>query len=294
MTTTPTRVRGLAALGALLALAGCGTSTVVTGEGSAPRTPYDGPLQVDRGSEDSADVMKRGGAAARALECDGAPYNAGGADYVEADLYEVGDSAERALASFLDAEGPLYGLPAEGYRLEREDDGRALYSYDVDRRTKVAFVLAEGLRNYDDDTGWGVESWAQCDPAELPEAFTEQADIGVWTDAEGRRVPTTTVKSSQGAEHCDWQDITFIHWHEDDELVQFVGAGAEAAGLAEMLRSRFDGSATLPASARTTGYQRGGRELWLTPEGDAAYLVSVDDAGDVERWPAAREPILCA
>jgi hypothetical protein len=32
--------------------------------------------------------------------------------------------------------------------------------------------------------------------------------------------------------------------------------------------------------------------LWLGD--DAAYLVDVDDPGDVERRPAAKEPIMCA
>jgi hypothetical protein len=292
MTTTPKGPSSYAAAALLVVLTGCGTSTVVTAETDAPATPYDGPMQVERADEDSPDVMRRGGAAALALECDGEPYNGGGADYLEGDLYELGDTAERALANFLDAEAWAYGLPTEGYRLEREGDSRALFSYDVARRTKVAFVVADGLRNYDDDTGWGVEAWAQCDPAELPDSFSEQADIGVWTDAQGRRVPTTTVKSFQGAEHCDWQEITFIHWREADELVQYVGPGAR--DFRHLLRSTYDAAAALPDDVRDTGYRRDGRRLWLGADGTAAYLVSVADPTEVERWPAAREPILCA
>ena len=36
-------------------------------------------------------------------------------------------------------------------------------------------------------------------------------------------------------------------------------------------------------------------ELWLQPgRPDAAYLVSVDDPKDVERWPAAKDGVGCA
>jgi hypothetical protein len=32
------------------------------------------------------------------------------------------------------------------------------------------------------------------------------------------------------------------------------------------------------------------RRLWIGPDEEAAYLVSLDDAQDVERWPAAKQP----
>jgi hypothetical protein len=40
--------------------------------------------------------------------------------------------------------------------------------------------------------------------------------------------------------------------------------------------------------------RRDGRQLWIGPGQEAAYLVSLDDAQDVERWPAAKRPIRCA
>jgi hypothetical protein len=40
--------------------------------------------------------------------------------------------------------------------------------------------------------------------------------------------------------------------------------------------------------------RRDGRQLWIGPDEGAAYLVSLDDAPDVERWPAAKQPIRCA
>lgn len=276
-------------VGLLMTLAGCGTSTVVSVQDDPVPSPYDGPMSVEQTFADHASVIKRGGAAALALECDGEPYNGGAGDY-DSGLESVQRDAARALEDYLDNES-WGNLPTEGYRVEREDGDRVLLSYDVDQRTKVAFVAADGIRDWNGDAGWGIESWAQCDPAELPGEFTEQADIGVWTDRDGRRVPTTTIHSFHGAEHCDWQDVTFIHLGPPERLQQFVGEGAGELG--DLLRSTYDGSAELPEDARDTGFRRDGRELWLTVERDAAYLVSVDDPTDVESWPAAKEPILC-
>ncbi len=110
---------------------------------------------------DKATVMERSGAAGRALECDGDPYDGGGADY-DSGLASVQGSATGALENWFEEEifGPQ--IPAEGYRVEREDDGRVLFSWDVRDRTKVAVIAANGLQDYNDDTGWGIEAWAQC------------------------------------------------------------------------------------------------------------------------------------
>lgn len=288
-------VRARTACGAVvtLLLAGCGTSTtVVTTAGDPVPSPYGGPMHVKQSLADRASVMERGGAAARALECDGAPGDGGGGDYADGGLETVQGSPAEALENYLDQE--TWGqVPDVGYRVERDDGDRVLLSYDVDQRTKVAFIAADGIRDWNHDQGWGIESWAACDPAELPGDFTEQADIGVWTDVNGGRVPTDTIVSYQGAEHCDWQDITFVMLGRPaDGGIQFVSdAGGE---FDTMLRSTYAASAKLPEDATDTGFRRDGRALWLTAEKDAAYLVNVADPTDVERWPAARQAILCA
>jgi hypothetical protein len=154
----------------------------------------------------------------------------------------------------------------------------------------VAFVAADGIRDFDGDHGWGIEAWAQCDPAELPARVTDALGIEVWQDRAGRRVPVSRVQSFRGPEHCGWQDVTFLRIGADErrEYVRDT-----SGGLDDLLRSTYDGTARLPAQARATGYRRHGRELWLDP-GSAAYLVRVGDRRDVERWPATREPIRCA
>ena len=52
-------------------------------------------------------------------------------------LEEVGDSPGQGLDHWMDPEGWLHELPATGYALEREDDDRALLSFDSDGRTVI-------------------------------------------------------------------------------------------------------------------------------------------------------------
>jgi hypothetical protein len=182
-------------------------------------------------------------------------------------------------------------LPDDEYRVEREDGGRVLLSYDVDGRTKVAVIAADDVRDWDGDEGWGVETWAQCDPAELPAPATDELGIGVWHTAGGDPVPVTRIRSDAGPEHCDWQDITFLTLGSGEQERQFL---RDTTGeLQRSLTTTYDGRAVLPQDATDTGFERNGRHLWLDPDGTAAYLVRTDDPTDVERWPAEKEPIGC-
>jgi hypothetical protein len=60
------------------------------------------------------------------------------------------------------------------------------------------------------------------------------------------------------------------------------------------LRGEFDPDATLPNLATFTGWSRGRHQLWLSSDKDAAYLVDIDNPRAIERWPASKEPNLCA
>jgi hypothetical protein len=186
-------------------------------------------------------------------------------------------------------------MPADGYRVERADEGHVLFSFDRDARTVADVVAADHVTDWNGHRGWGVEAWATCDPAELGDGDVDDG-VEVWTGEAGRRIPTSTVKSFQGSEHCDWQDITFL----------WLGAGSEsdrdydeylrdpAGELADFTVTSYDGAAALPDDARSTGWRHDGRELWVARHPRAAYLVSVDDPDDVERWPATKRPISCA
>ncbi|WP_435742821.1 hypothetical protein [Nocardioides sp. SYSU DS0663] len=278
----------------LLLLAGCGSSEVVVVDPhGAPPEPYDGPMTAPVSYADRATPLERSGAAGLALECDGEPW-AGGSGSYDDGLAEVSGSVDDVVADWVEDAWPGY-VPTEGYRVERVDGDRVLLSLDVDRRTRVAVIAHGEVTDYRHETGWGVESWAQCDVSELPPEVSDQLGIGVWTDEAGDRVPTDAVRSFAGSEHCDWQDATFLRLGSDE--------GGPEADVAEYLRDpsgeldqlthgSFEARSTLPEAARDTGWSRDGRRLWLTD--DAAYLVSADDPGDVERWPATREPVGCA
>ncbi|MFC4786800.1 hypothetical protein ACT8ZV_20160 [Nocardioides sp. MAHUQ-72] len=278
----------LAAAGLLLAA--CGETQV--GVDSPVADPYDGPLTVAP-RPDSPDPAKRGGSAALALECEGDVYAAGGGDYADSGLETVQDDPRAAFSDFADQEGGAYPGPVDDFVVERVEDGRVLLSYDVDGETKVALVVADGVRDWKDDTGWGVEAWAQCDPAELPAGVAEAHGDEVWEDAQGNRVPVTTVTSHRGPEHCDWQDIVFLSMGSERYPADHLFLRDEEGLLQDLLRTTFSDSVALPRDATDTGYQHDGRRLWLAADGSAAYLVSTSDRTDVERWPAASSLIGC-
>ncbi len=274
----------------LIVLAGCGTpGPVVTGE--PVDDPYTGPLRLPVSHAGNASVVERSGTAGRALECDTKPYAGGSGDY-DSGLASAQGSASSALENYF-AEEPYVQLPEEGYRIEREENGRVLFSYDVRGQTKVAFIAADGIRDFNEHEGWGIETWAQCDPSEFPARVTDALGIQVWQDALGNRVPVTKIQSFQGPEHCNWQDITFLLLEGESGERQYL---RDTKGeLTDYLSTTFQAGGDLPRGAIDTGFERDGRRLWLHPDGTAAYLVANNkNPGDVERWPAAREAVLCA
>jgi hypothetical protein len=232
------------------------------------------------------------GAAVGALECDGeTPYRRGVGVYDDG-LATVQESAEAALDDYMRESGLSLIAPSDAYAVEREQDGGVLFSHDVGGRTKVAMFAADGVRDWNGDDGWGVRAWAQCDPSEWPPDVTDDLNIGVWEDDSGRRVPVTRIQSFKGAEHCDWTDITFLLVGREETAEWYV---RDTSGdFSELVRTTFAHDATLPSGATDTALRHDGRQLWIGPDDEAAYLVSLDDPRDVERWPAAKQPIRCA
>jgi hypothetical protein len=114
----------------------------------------------------------------------------------------------------------------------------------------------------------------------------------VWKDESGDRVPVTRIHSFQGAEHCSWDHITFLLLGPEKTADWYVrDTGGE---FSKLLRTTVANEARLPEGATDTGLRRDGGELWVGRDEEAAYLVSLHDAQDVERWPAAKQPIRCA
>ncbi|MGN9762371.1 hypothetical protein [Streptomyces sp. SD31] len=278
--------RGLVVVLVAAAVVGCGAegeSVVV--QGTPPPTPYDGPLYVPvRNLDEDGPRATRieSGAAGRALECDGEIYSGGGGEtWSEGD---GGSTPEEGLTAYFDIEQP--DVPRSGYRVEREENGRVLFSYDVDGRTKVAVVVAEDRK---DRPGWGPETSASCDPAELPESFTATQEYEIWTDEDGRRVPITEISSSAGSAHCDWQQAHFLALgtYRDRKLYARDPDGVLDPG---MLNAPYDGDVSMPGDAHDTGYRLGDRRLWLTDEKSMAYVRTPDG---VEAWPRVKDGMGC-
>ncbi|MFF3333943.1 hypothetical protein ACFYWX_31070 [Streptomyces sp. NPDC002888] len=279
--------RGLVAVAAVLAVAavGCGTEKDVVVEGTPPATPYAGPLHVAARDldEDSVRATRvESGAAGRALECDGEIYTGGqGERWSEGD---GGSTPEQGLKLYFDIEQP--DLPRSGYRVEREDGGRVLYSLDVGGRTKVAVVVTKDRAGA---PGWGPETTASCNPAELPADFTDSLPYEIWTDEQGRRVPTTRISSSAGSAHCDWQEAHFLELGQGEDARLYA---RDPDGVLEpgMLTAPYDGDVPMPAGAHDTGYRLRDRRLWLTGDPAKAYVRTPDG---VEAWPLVKEGLGC-
>ncbi|MFJ4953455.1 hypothetical protein [Streptomyces sp. NPDC088760] len=279
--------RGLAAVAVLtaVAVAGCddGPRPDLVLKGTPPATPYSGPLYVPTKEldEQSPRAMRlASGAAGRALECDGEIFDGSGPDGWSRS--DGGATPEEGLALYFDMVQPE--LPDHGYRVEREEPDRVLYSYDVGGRTKVAVVVAKDQK---DRPGWGPETDASCDPAELPESFTATTGWQIWTDRAGRRVPVSRLHSAPGPEHCGWQSAGFLTL--DDRTYARDPDGV--LGRDGLLRAPYRKDVRMPADARDTGYHHRGRRLWLTADKATAYVRT--DHG-VEAWPQVKDGVGCA
>ncbi|MDF6040635.1 hypothetical protein LRD69_00310 [Streptomyces sp. JH14] len=274
-----------------LAAVACGSgSEDLVIEGTPPAAPYSGPLHLPhpKVEADTAQArMTESGAAGRALECDGVIYSGGGSE-----PWSKGDGGarpEEGLKLHFEIEQP--DLPQYGYRVERREADRVLYSFDVDGRTKIAVIVA---KDGEGRPGWGPETAASCDPAELPSSYTDKQPYRVWTDKDGHRVPVAELSSSAGSAHCDWQEANFLE--------RGAGSGEGPAGRkvyardpkgvlpSGMLTSAYDGDVTMPADARSTGYHLDDWELWLTDDTSRVYVRTPDG---VEAWPAVKEHMGC-
>lgn len=270
-----------------LTVVGCGDGMRddLVVKGTPPATPYAGlldlPFNVSAdGSEREAE--EGSGAAGQALECDGEIYTgSGGETWTKG---EGGSTPEEGLNAFFDMDPPE--LPDQGYRIESRQGDRVLFSYDVGGRTKVAVVVA---KDQPDRPGWGPETYASCDPAELPASYTDTTSDEIWTDRAGNRVPTTVLTSYAGAEHCDWESAHFLEMGRDEGSRQYARDPRGVLGT-ELLTAEYDGDVRMPADAHDTGYRFDDWQLWLTDDKSTAYVRTSDG---VEAWPAAKDFVAC-
>ncbi len=270
---------------AVILVAACGDSGPNAGERVG--SDSDDSIPVFDLSEqpvaDAPDPADRAGAAADFVEC---RYGISQGGWSMDFGWPGGASdPDSALLDFVD--GGLFALPAEGYMAAGRDEGRRLYTYSVSGQAKVAVIVADGADvQLERDGGWGVETFASCDPAEYDPSADDQIPMDIWQDSNGDRVPTSIVTSSQGPEHCDWESVTFL-WYDDRQFISDPRGALADVGLVVP----FDADTDLPSDATDTGYRQDDRRLWLSADGNVAYIV---DGDVVQAWPTATELVGCA
>ncbi|WP_157562762.1 hypothetical protein [Micromonospora chokoriensis] len=123
------------------------------------------------------------------------------------------------------------------------------------------------------------------------------AEVTYWSNGAGQN---RAVESYAGAEHCGWQDLTFLHiaW----PLPGQTGPAANrqyvrdpAGRLAGEVLATYAPRADLPADARTTDYTGpDGQQLWLAPsDSDKLAYVVYPDSQRVEAWPRTTKTLGC-
>jgi hypothetical protein len=179
-----------------------------------------------------------------------------------------------------------FGGVQEGLHVAKNDEDRVLYVLEVGGVIKQAVIVRDGPATEGaGGAGWYVESWAHCDYSELPRSFTDSLGLQIWTDSSGRPVPTTTIESWTGPEHCAWQSMTFLH------IKKAVFVRDPQPDLADFFAEPFDEHAELPVDRIDTGFERNGEHLWLSPDKQRAFVGA---PGDVEVWPRTIRPLGCA
>lgn len=263
----------------IVALAGsaCGDAEVASTQPADE--PYEGTLHISRHEAEHPGA----GAAGEVVDC--TAWGNGG--FSDADVYREGataDSPEQALE--VARSERIFGGVQEGLRVAKREESRVLYVLEVDGAIKQAVIVRDGPATEGaGGPGWYVESWARCDYAEFPRSFTESLGLQIWTDSAGRPVPTTTIESRKGPEHCDWQSMTFLHLDEATYVRN------PDPGLDEYFAEPYQEHSDLPPDAINTGFEHDGEHLWLSADEQRAFVGTEDD---VEVWPRTIERLACA
>lgn len=142
----------------------------------------------------------------------------------------------------------------------------------------------------DGHSGWYVESEARCDAAEFPDSVTRPTGVQIWTDARGVRVLTTEVVSFRGAQHCNWEHMTFLVLGGEGPMGNAFVANADP-DLDEYFAEPYQENLPLPADAVDSGYRLGDARLWLSPDGMRAYVGTPQR---VALWPRTVQLLACA
>ena len=287
---TPQRWSQVLAVCAVAALlAGCGSDAAVetNGAGTEGGLVAENPsaVQVSLFVEpvpDDPDPARRAGAAADFLACDFGIADGGWSQ--DFGPPPSAPDAAGGLEAFV-GDG-LFLLPPSGFVHAGSDEARRLFTYSFGGQVRAAVIVADATEvPLDASSGWVVETFASCDPAEFDPSLDGELGVDVWQDADGRRVPVSIVRSAPGPEHCGWESVTFLTV-EGARYVRDPGGVLSA----DFEIAEFDGDAELPVDATDTGYSLDDRRIWRGADRSVAFLVEADR---VEAWPSPGEPFGC-
>lgn len=270
------RSYAMATLAVAMLISACtGNSTGPSAPGPA-KHPYDGPLYAAHASG----AHPEAGAAGRVVHC----KTWGGGGSVTRVPYYDGATTDRPEQALYE-EGIFSGGAQKGLRVAKEVKDRVLYVLEVKGVAKEAVVVHDGpAAEGAGGPGWYVESWAVCDNSELPRWYTDSIGQQIWTDSSGQPVPTGTIESWRGPEHCDWQSMTFLY------LGKRAYVRDPQPDLSDYFADPYRAHGSLPQDAVATGYEHHGQKLWLSADHQLAY---VGTAADVETWPREVKPLGC-
>jgi len=195
--------------------------------------------------------------------------------------------------------GNSWGVPVSGYEAPNLDADRYLYIYRVANEVKVVIVisprvadLARGIDGVIGPQTFATDEVRMCDGAEF--GLEAQWGMGerVWASAAG-----WILADWPGPDHCGWESARSLNIPETLPFWGSVHTGSDYwhdptnALPSGMLLALYDGDAELPPDAMDSGYRLEDLELWLVPNGEAAYVVGPDH---VELWPVADPTFGCS
>jgi len=111
-----------------------------------------------------------------------------------------------------------------------------------------------------------------------------------WWDGESTHPTFAAAEVSSGEEHCETEDVLSLLLTPSIETQEGRAFFLRDPGGVMRIRpdwwhvERFSTEATLPPTAKDSGFRKGTAALWLLPDSSAAFIV---DEGQVERWPSS-------
>jgi len=256
-------------------------TTLVAVSGCSPGAPS--PSQAPTGSPGAPSPSQAPtGSAANALElldCAGPPAEFGGL-VEDHQRPRGGQTPAAAFDAWIADNG--FGLPVAGYEAPRTEEDRFLFIYRVGEEVKVVVVVSPRVAAMVDQP-FALDEVRMCDQAEFGAQVDFGIDARVWVNADGMILIDVA-----GPEHCGWSLARFLAVYEElplwrGDFRNYIGDPVQILPPGTLVPP-YDGDAQLPRDATDSGYRQVDLQLWLVPDGSAAYIVG---PGYVELWPAS-------